>query len=104
MFEGFKVVFVEDDATVRRSLTQTLELTGIEVLACDCAEAALPHLWAGLQGILISDIQLPGMNGLQLLEQVGAVNPAIPVILITAHGDVAMAVQAMRAGAYDFLE
>jgi DNA-binding NtrC family response regulator len=104
MFEGFKVVFVEDDATVRRSLAQTLELTGIEVLACDSAEAALPHLWPGLQGMVISDIQLPGMNGLQLLEHMGAVNPAIPVVLITAHGDVTMAVQAMRAGAYDFIE
>jgi two-component system C4-dicarboxylate transport response regulator DctD len=99
MFEGFKVVFVDDDATVRRSLTQTLELTGIEVVACDCAEAALPHLWSGMQGIVISDIQLPGMNGLQLLEHVIGVNPAIPVILITAHGDVTMAVQAMRTGA-----
>lgn len=104
MFEGFKVVFVEDDATVRRSLTQTLELTGIEVVPCDSAEAALPHLWSGLQGIVISDVQLPGMNGVQLLEHMGTVNPAIPVVLITAHGDVAMAVQAMRAGAYDFIE
>lgn len=104
MFEGFKVIFVEDDATVRRSLTQSLELTGIEVVACASAEAALPHLWAGLQGIVISDIQLPGMDGLQLLEHISTLNTAIPVILITAHGDVALAVQAMRAGAYDFIE
>lgn len=104
MFEGFKVVFVEDDATVRRSLTQTLELMGIAVEACDSAEAALPHLWSGLQGIVISDVQLPGMDGLQLMQQVATINPSIPVILITAHGDVSMAVQAMRAGAYDFIE
>lgn len=104
MFEGFKVVFVEDDATVRRSLTQTLELTGMEVVPCGSAEEALPHLWSGMQGIVISDVQLPGMSGLQLLDHLAAVNPAIPVILITAHGDVAMAVQAMHAGSYDFLE
>ncbi len=104
MFEGFKVIFVEDDATVRRSLTQTLELAGIEVVACGSAEAALPHLWSGLQGIVISDIQLPGMDGMQLLEHMATVNPTIPVILITAHGDVSLAVQAMRAGAYDFIE
>ncbi|MEY2953806.1 MAG: hypothetical protein RLZZ401_1893, partial [Pseudomonadota bacterium] len=104
MFEGFKVVFVEDDQPVRQSLTQTLELAGLEVLAFASAEAALPHVHAGLQGIVISDIQLPGMDGLQLLAHIARVDAAIPVILVTAHGDVAMAVQAMQAGAYDFIE
>lgn len=104
MFEGFKILFIDDDALVRRSLSQTLELAGMEVAAFASAEAAWPHLRAGLQGIVITDVQLPGMSGVQLLAHVVALDAAIPVILITAHGDVTMAVQAMQAGAYDFIE
>lgn len=104
MFEGFKVVFVEDDPPVRTSLTQTLVLAGLQVCACASAEEALQHAVTGLQGIVITDIRLPGMDGMSLLKHVISTDPDIPVILITAHGDVAMAVQAMRLGAYDFIE
>ena len=104
MFEGFKVVFIEDDPPVRLSLTQTLELAGLEVCACTSAKEALPHLVAGLQGIVITDVRLPGMDGLALLEHVMAIDTDIPMILITGHGDVSMAVHAMRKGAYDFIE
>lgn len=104
MFEGYKVVFVEDDLPVRVSLTQTLELEGFTVQPCRSAEEALPHLQPGAQVILITDVRLPGMDGRALLAHVQATDPGIPVILITAHGDVAMAVQSMRAGAYDFIE
>jgi len=104
MFEGYKVVFVEDDPPVRASLTQTLELAGLEVVACGSAEAALPHIAPGAQIIVITDVRLPGMDGRALQAQVLATDPSIPVILITAHGDVEMAVQAMRGGAYDFIE
>ena len=104
MFEGFKVLFVEDDPPVRASLTQTLELAGLEVCACASAEAALPHIQAGAQLIVATDVRLPGMDGLALLDHVIATDPDIPVVLVTAHGDVAMAVRAMRGGAYDFLE
>jgi DNA-binding NtrC family response regulator len=104
MFEGFKVLFVEDDPPVRASLTQTLELAGLDVCACASAEAALPHIQAGAQLIVATDVRLPGMDGLALLDHVVATDPDIPVVLVTAHGDVAMAVRAMRSGAYDFLE
>ena len=104
MFEGYKVVFVEDDMPVRVSLTQTLELEGFAVLPCRSAEEALPHLQPGAPVILITDVRLPGMDGRALLAHVQATDSSIPTILITAHGDVAMAVQAMRAGAYDFIE
>src|SRR6218665_3503753 len=104
MFEGYKVVFVEDDPPVRASLTQTLELAGLEVVACGSAEAALPHIAPGAQIIVITDVRLPGMDGRALQAQVLATDPSIPVILITAHGDLEMAVQAMRGGAYDFIE
>ena len=72
MFEGYKVVFVEDDLPVRVSLTQTLELEGLTVLPCRSAEEALPHLQPGAQVILISDVRLPGMDGRALLAHVQA--------------------------------
>jgi two-component system C4-dicarboxylate transport response regulator DctD len=104
MFEGFKVLFVEDDPPVRMSLAQTLELAGLDVLPCASAEEALPHVAAGAQLVVATDVRLPGMDGLALLDHVVATDPGIPVVLITAHGDVSMAVRAMRAGAYDFIE
>jgi DNA-binding NtrC family response regulator len=104
MFEGYSIVFVEDDLPVRVSLTQTLELAGLSVIPCRSAEEALPHISAGAQIIVITDVRLPGMDGRALQTHVQSVDAAIPVILITAHGDVAMAVQAMRDGAYDFIE
>ncbi|MEH3084947.1 MAG: sigma-54 dependent transcriptional regulator [Xylophilus ampelinus] len=104
MFDGFKIVFVEDDAAVRASLSQTLELAGFEVVAFDAAERALAALAPGYPGIVVSDIRLSGMDGLELLGRVRAMDADIPVILVTAHGDVSLAVGAMRAGAYDFLE
>jgi DNA-binding NtrC family response regulator len=104
MFEGYQVIFVEDDPAVRASLTQTLELAGLSVSAYGSAEAALPAIAPGAQIIVISDVRLPGMDGRALLAHVQATDPAIPLILITAHGDIEMAVQAMRGGAYDFIE
>jgi DNA-binding NtrC family response regulator len=104
MFEGFRVIFVEDDAQVRSSLTQTLELAGLEVSPFSSAEEALPHIVEGAQAIVITDVRLPGIDGTALLDRVMQVDSGIPVVLITGHGDVNMAVQAMRAGAYDFIE
>jgi len=104
MFDGYQVLFVEDDPPVRASLTQTLELAGLSVVACGSAEEALPLIAPGAQLIVVTDVRLPGMDGLALLDHVLATDPGIPVTLITAHGDVAMAVGAMRAGAYDFIE
>jgi two-component system C4-dicarboxylate transport response regulator DctD len=104
MFDGFKVVLVDDDPPVRRSLAQTLELAGFDVVACESAEQALSHVAPGFQGIVVSDVRLPGMDGVTLMQRLVKAEPALPVILITAHGDVGMAVQAMRAGAYDFIE
>ena len=104
MFEGYQIVYVEDDGAVRNSLTQTLEIAGFSVLPCATAEAALRFITPELKGILVCDVQLPGMSGLDLLSLANRTDPELPVILVTAHGDVDMAVQAMRSGAYDFLE
>jgi len=104
MFEGFKVALIDDDVAVRRSLTQTLELAGFEVEAHASAEHALDQLSAGFPGVIVTDVRLPHMDGMALLQRVMQLDRSIPVTLITAHGDVNLAVQAMRAGAYDFLE
>lgn len=104
MHEGFKIVFVEDDTQVRTSVTETLELSGFKVHACESAERALPQIAAGFRGIVISDVCLPEIDGFGLLRHVMETDPTIPMILVTGHGDVSMAVQAMQLGAYDFIE
>ncbi|HSI51449.1 MAG TPA: sigma-54 dependent transcriptional regulator [Ideonella sp.] len=104
MFEGFRVLFIEDDPPVRASLVQTLELSGLEVQAFGSAELALPHISAQMPAIVITDVRLPGMTGLQLLARIRTIDAGMPVVVVTAHGDISMAVGAMQAGAYDFIE
>jgi DNA-binding NtrC family response regulator len=104
MFEGFEIIYVEDDPQVRSSLVQSLELAGLSVWACTAAEEALPRIFNGQRAIVISDVKLPGLDGLKLLERVKAIDADMPVVLVTGHGDVAMAVRAMHSGAYDFIE
>lgn len=98
------VLFVDDEAALRHAATQALELAELSVITCDRAEAALPHLDPAFPGVLVSDIRMPGMDGIALMQHALGVDPELPVILVTGHGDVALAVQAMREGAYDFIE
>ncbi|KAB0584141.1 sigma-54-dependent Fis family transcriptional regulator [Ideonella dechloratans] len=104
MFDGYHVIYIEDDPPVRSSVAQTLELSGLAVKAFGTAEDALPHITEGAQAIVITDVRLPRMDGMTLLEKVQEIDAGIPVVVVTAHGDISMAVRAMRAGAYDFLE
>jgi two-component system C4-dicarboxylate transport response regulator DctD len=98
-----RVLLIDDDSDVRYALVQTLMLQGAEVSAYDQAEAALAVLDAEFDGVVVTDLRMPGMDGVQLFAQVRAIDTDIPVILITGHGDVDTAVQAMHDGAYDFL-
>jgi DNA-binding NtrC family response regulator len=104
MFEGLKVLLIDDDQSIRSSTAESLELAGLDVIAFSNAERAMAAVAEGFQGIVVSDVKLPGMDGLQLLQQLKARDAHLPVILITGHGDISMAVQAMRLGAYDFIE
>jgi two-component system, NtrC family, C4-dicarboxylate transport response regulator DctD len=99
-----KVLFVEDDPAVRFGGTQALRLAGIAVEAFDSAEAAQPYLHPYFPGVLVADVKMRGMSGLELLGHALRIDSTLPVILVTGHGDIAMAVQAMRTGAYDFIE
>ncbi|MDK3026469.1 sigma-54 dependent transcriptional regulator [Cupriavidus taiwanensis] len=98
------VLVVEDDADVRLGCEQALRLEGIATRGVGSAEAALREAGPGYAGVVVSDIRLPGQDGMALLAQLRARDPALPVIMITGHGDVGLAVQAMKQGAYDFLE
>jgi two-component system C4-dicarboxylate transport response regulator DctD len=102
--EPGQVLLIDDEPHVRHAARQTLELAGFQVGCLDNAAAALPKLTRDFPGVAVCDIRMPGLDGLSLLDRVMAVDRDLPVILITGHGDIAMAVGAMRAGAYDFLE
>ena len=98
------VYLIEDDEAVLRACAQTMKLADIEVRCFGAAESALAALHDDPPAVIVSDVRLPGMSGLELLDEIGRRDRELPVILITGHGDVTMAVQAMRANAYDFIE
>ncbi|MCO8164528.1 sigma-54 dependent transcriptional regulator [Pseudomonas sp. 21LCFQ02] len=98
------VLIVEDDPHVLLGCQQALALEDIASEGVGSAEEALARVGSDFAGIVISDIRLPGINGLELLERLKAIDASLPVVLITGHGDITMAVNAMRDGAYDFME
>ena len=104
MSDGLTVLIVEDDPNVRLGCQQAFELENIPVIAVDSAEEAAQWAVPGFAGVVVSDIRLPGSDGMALLNLLRARDSALPVILITGHGDVGLAVQAMKSGAYDFIE
>ncbi|GHU28272.1 sigma-54-dependent Fis family transcriptional regulator [Betaproteobacteria bacterium] len=98
------VYLIEDDEAVTRACAQTLKLAAISVRTFRCAEQAVAALDEEPPSVIVSDVRMPGMSGLELLDLMWQRDRDVPVILITGHGDVSMAVQAMRAHAYDFIE
>ena len=99
-----QVILIDDDPHLRQALYQTLDLAGLNVLPLAEANGLAGRIGRDWPGVVVSDIRMPGMDGLELLAQLHGQDPELPVLLITGHGDVPLAVQAMRAGAYDFLE
>ncbi|CAM5303137.1 Sigma-54-dependent Fis family transcriptional regulator OS=Stutzerimonas stutzeri OX=316 GN=CXK95_14850 PE=4 SV=1 [Stutzerimonas stutzeri] len=98
-----RVVFVDDDAELRNANQESLELAGFEVYPFADAESALAFLDADFPGVVVSDIRMPRIDGLELFQRLKALDADLPVILITGHGDVPMAVAALHDGAYDFI-
>jgi FixJ family two-component response regulator len=94
---------VDDDASVRQSLSFLIESIGYRVETFDCADAFLAREPHGGIGCIISDVKMPGMNGLALQDIVERGNSPLPIIFITGHGDLPMGVAAMKKGAVDFL-
>ena len=101
---GPTVFVVDDEGTVRESLRDLLEANGKTVEVFESCEAFLDVYRPGRQGCLVIDARLPGMDGLELLQRLKGEQHSLPAIMITGHGDVPMAVRAMRAGAADFIE
>lgn len=101
---GETILFVDDEEPLRHAAAQSLQLAEFEVACFPEAEAALPHIAREFPGVLVTDIRMPGMEGTALMARALEIDPEFPVILVTGHGDVELAVQSMRDGAYDFLE
>ena len=97
------ILFVDDEAAMRQSVTQCLGLSGFETLVHDKASTAAQSLDREFAGILVTDLKMEGMDGLALLRRSQEIDPELPVVVITGHGDVETAVEAMRLGAYDFI-
>ncbi|AXA67982.1 sigma-54-dependent transcriptional regulator [Pseudomonas oryzihabitans] len=97
------ILLVEDDRALREALADTLELGGYRYRAVDSGEAALLALAEESFGLVISDVNMPGIDGHQLLASIRLRDPALPVLLMTAFGSIERAVEAMRGGAADYL-
>jgi two-component system, NtrC family, C4-dicarboxylate transport response regulator DctD len=104
MPESGPILFVDDEASMRHAVTQWLGLAGFEMLVHDKATSALNALSPDFAGILVTDLKMEGMDGMELLRRSQQIDPELPVVVITGHGDVEIAVEAMRLGAYDFIE
>ena len=104
MSKAMKIAIVDDEKDMRLSITQWLALSGYDTESFATATDALASIGPDYPGIVITDIRMPGMDGMQFLRALMSRDSTIPVIMITGHGDVPMAVEAMRLGAFNFLE
>ena len=101
---AMKIAIIDDERDMRQSISQWLALSGYDTEAFASAEDALKTLGPDYPGIVVTDIKMPGMGGMAFLKKLMGADSSLPVIMITGHGDVPMAVEAMRIGAFDFLE
>ncbi len=104
MSNSFDVLFVDDEEHLRRAMRQTLELAGHRVRTASSVDEALAFISRPFPGVLVTDIRMPGRSGMELLHHCLEIDADLPVIFVTGHADVTLAVEAMRAGAYDFIE
>ena len=104
MPETMKIAIVDDEQDMRQSISQWLALSGYETETYASAEEALKSIGPDYPGIVVSDIKMPGMDGMAFLKKLMNMDSTLPVIMITGHGDVPMAVEALQMGAYDFME
>lgn len=102
--EAPKVFIVDDDEAIRDSLAWLFKTRGLEAETFASAEAFLSRCEPARAGCLVLDIRMPGMSGLELQEKLAGAGCTLPVIFLTGHGDVPMAVSAIKRGAFDFIE
>lgn len=99
-----KVYLIDDDIEVRKLLTTSLTFHDFSVESFDSAEAFLQEAESDMAGCIVLDLQMPGMNGLELQHALNELSATPPIIFVTGHGDVPRSVEALKAGAFDFLE
>ena len=104
MSDSFVVHIVDDDEAVRQSLAFLLSTAGVPVRVYDSATSFLDALPSLQTGCLITDVRMPDLTGIELLQRLKAKSIDLPVIVITGHGDIPLAVEAMKSGAIDFIE
>jgi two-component system response regulator FixJ len=104
MQDSFVAHIVDDDEAVRQSLAFMLSTAGIPVRVYDSATSLLASLATLQKGCLITDVRMPDMTGIELLQRLKEKDIKLPVIVITGHGDIPLAVEAMKSGAIDFIE
>lgn len=102
--QEYTVLILDDEPHIGTVLSQLFELEGISAKASTQAKEILRHLSRDWMGVVITDVNMPGMNGISVMQQIKLLDADLPVILITGFGDIAMAVSAVKQGAYDFLE
>ncbi len=98
------VIFIDDEADIRRVMSQTLKLADLQAQCFEHPAAALKAMRSDFQGVVLCDYHMPSMNGLAVMADIHQIDPSIPVIILTGHGDISTAVHAMQQGAYDFIE
>jgi FixJ family two-component response regulator len=98
------IFFVDDKPEIRKVVGRTLEQDGFKVSCFSCASDCLEQLRSRPCDLLITDVKMPGMDGIELLTKVKCIIPSLPVLVITGYGDIPMAVKALKAGASDFIE
>ncbi len=104
MIPELSVLVIEDDPNMQLGCVQALQLAGLRVEAVASAEQAAPLITPGFAGVIVTDMRLPGADGLSVVRRGREIDAALPIIMITGHGDVNLAVEAMRSGAYDFIQ
>lgn len=104
MNSTIKIIIIDDDPTIIEALTEMLELEGFEVESHLRAKKALTSLNKASAAVILSDVRMPKMDGLDLLAHIQELDNELPVLLMSGHGDIPMAIEAMKEGAYDFLE
>ncbi len=98
------VIFIDDEKSIRDAVQQTIELDDLNVICFSNATQALKTITCTFSGIIITDINMPMMDGMALLKHALLIDKELPIVMLTGHGDISTAVNAMREGAYDFIE
>ena len=98
------ILLVDDDPDHRRATAQALTLEGFEVVEFEVGQALLDRLTRDVDGVIVCDVRLPGKNGEQVFKECQEIDPDLPVILITGHADIPMAVRCAKMGVFDFFE